>query len=119
MPLDTNGLGTLLRKSKAVGLKPTVHHEAEQFWQVLMRHRPGILKENPVHGRDEANENEEEDQVYQLGDASPVGAVGLDRNWQRIQPIAGKYHSLLNANDLLIFTVVSDYHTCGFLLPHA
>jgi len=56
-----------------------IHHEAEQLWQVLSEAQAGNTQEDSIHGRDKADENEEEDQIHQLGDASPIGATGLNR----------------------------------------
>jgi hypothetical protein len=51
-----------------------VHDEAEQLWQVLSAAQAGDTQEDSVQGRDDAEKDEEEDQVHELGNASPVGA---------------------------------------------
>jgi hypothetical protein len=57
-------------------------HFAVSYHPPLSAAQAGNAQEDSIHGRDEADENDEEYQVYQLGDASRVGAIGLDKNWQ-------------------------------------
>ena len=46
----------------------------DSFGKILPAAQAGDTQEDSVHGRDEAyeNENEEENQVHQLGDTSPT-----------------------------------------------
>jgi hypothetical protein len=46
----------------------------KSFGKFAIRHRPGDSPEDWVHGRDDSDEDEAEDQVHQVRGASPAGA---------------------------------------------